>query len=420
LRLAIVAVLVALSLAGWRYVRAHYLQPRAHWEAAQRALEQRDSATALTELHQYVDARPKDAAARFLLARTARRAGVLDEAEEELALCRRLQEEQKDTTSGDTALEWDLLQAQCGNLPAVEGSLRARLKEDHPDAVLILEALSGELIRNNRIADARECLDKWVERQPDDFLARVRRGWVLEHLLTPNLLDLAIDDLFAALNLDPERDQLRLHLAELLVERNRMSEAREHLQLLKQRQPENAGVLTVLARVERSEGNTDKAGELLGDVLARDPAYNPAVIERGILAVQTGQFADAEKWLTQGLKRNPSDTRAVYNLSTCLERLGKKKEAKELEHQLVERKAEMARLSDLTRQALNKPNDPELRYQVGLILMHNGYTDDSLRWLSTALKRDPGHRATHRVLADYYERIGNREQAAEHRRYLGN
>jgi tetratricopeptide (TPR) repeat protein len=413
------AVLVALlglgSYAGWHYARAHYLEPRAHRQAAERALEHRDFPTALAELRQCVEAWPRDVATRFLLARTARRAGLLDEAEDQLALCRRLQEETGDKTTGDTALEWELLQAQAGNLAAVESGLRARIREEDPDTMFILETLSGALIQNNRLQEARECVDLWLERRPDDFLAHVRRASLAEHLLDPLG---AVDHLTRALGLDPTQDRLRFRLVELLLQVNRRPEAREHLQILRQRQPDNPAVLVQLAHCEWSDGNFTEARELLDEVLAKDPRHPQARRERGMLLARSGHDSDAEPLLREALKRNPADREALFHLAECLRRLGQKKEAKEFADELARRDARFKSLPDLMRTVLKRPQDPDLRYQVGVIFLEHGDTDDGVRWLNTALKRDPLHRPTHQALADYYERIGDRQQAAEHRRFL--
>src|SRR5205807_8358710 len=102
------------------------------------------------------------------------------------------------------------------------------------------DALSVELIRSNRLPEARSCLHTWLDRQPNDPDALARRAWVAEELFD---YPAALDDFAKALAVSPDQDQLRLHVAELLIERNLLPEALEHLQNLVGRQPENPGVL---------------------------------------------------------------------------------------------------------------------------------------------------------------------------------
>lgn len=59
-----------------------------------------------------------------------------------------------------------------------------------------------------------------------------------------------------------------------------------------------------------------------------------------------------------------------------------------------------------------------MRYEAGMIFLRNGFTQDGLRWLYTALDADPNHRPTHQALADYFERTGEEAQARHHRRFL--
>ena len=66
--------------------------------------------------------------------------------------------------------------------------------------------------------------------------------------------------------------------------------------------------------------------------------------------------------------------------------------------------------------ALVNRHDPAPRLEAGRILLRLGKAPEGLRLLRTALLEDPRHRPTHQALADYYERAGNRERAARHRR----
>jgi Tfp pilus assembly protein PilF len=51
----------------------------------------------------------------------------------------------------------------------------------------------------------------------------------------------------------------------------------------------------------------------------------------------------------------------------------------------------------------------------GLICLRYGQDRQGLRWLFGVLQVDPAHRLTHQVLADYYERCGQWQQADHHR-----
>src|SRR5438552_724179 len=115
-----------------------------------------------------------------------------------------------------------LILAHRGKLAEAEHFLRRRIQEDHPDRLLILDTLTWEFMRRNRLSEALALLNLWLEKQADDYEALVRRGWVEEHIFD---MDQAAVDYRQAQALRPDRDNVRLRLAEVLLRRNRTTEA---------------------------------------------------------------------------------------------------------------------------------------------------------------------------------------------------
>jgi len=68
-----------------------------------------------------------------------------------------------------------------------------------------------------------------------------------------------------------------------------------------------------------------------------------------------------------------------------------------------------------TTQMRKTPRDPEPLYQVGIIAMRAGATEEGLRWLHKALVEDPHHIPSHKALMEYYQSVGDFHRAAEHR-----
>ena len=68
----------------------------------------------------------------------------------------------------------------------------------------------------------------------------------------------------------------------------------------------------------------------------------------------------------------------------------------------------------LPRAIASSPKDADLRREIGELFLRNGQTEQGLRWLDSALVIDPRHRATHRVLAEYYTKRGNSALARQH------
>jgi tetratricopeptide (TPR) repeat protein len=411
----VLAVSLALLAGGW-YARVHYWLPRKSLEEAELALKQREFGRARLELEKCLLARPKDPHVHFLLARTARRARDLDQAEGHLTRCEHLQDDRSDPRLGDTKLERVLILAQRGRLAEAEHFLRRQIQEGHPDRLLIFETLSWEFMLRNRLSEALSLLNVWLEEQPDDYEALVRRGWVEEHMFD---MDAAADDYRKALALRPDRDNVRQRLTEVLLKRNRTPDALAEAEELLRRQPDNPDANYCYARCLRLLGRGREAEQLLDRLLAGHPRHAKALGMRAQLAVEAGRDQEASELLVRASELDPSDQSYKYNLLLCLNRLGKTQEAKAVEAKMAESAAEVKRMDKLVREVNQKPNDPALRYEAGMIFLRNGFTQDGLHWLSTALDVDPNHRPTHQALADYFERTGEQARAGYHRQFLG-
>jgi predicted Zn-dependent protease len=184
-------------------------------------------------------------------------------------------------------------------------------------------------------------------------------------------------------------------------------------------QPDDPAVLYGLARCRRQLGQPDEARRLFDALLAARPEDHQALAQRGRLLLETGDPEAAEGDLRQALAQDPHDRRLLYSLFQCLERVGKKSEAREYAAQVEHVRADMDRVDELTeRIRRSAPHDPSLRHEVGTLLLRNGYHRNGLQWLGTALQEDPEHRPTHQALAEFYERTGKPDLAARHRRFL--
>jgi predicted Zn-dependent protease len=265
-----------------------------------------------------------------------------------------------------------------------------------------------------RFADALRAADLWVERRPKDARALLWRGRVYERLAR---LDAALHDYRQAVALDPKNAQARLHLGQVLVERKDPVEARKHFEWLLGRRPEDPAVLLGLVRCRALLGQLTAARDMLDKLLKKYPRHAGALTERGKLALFEGKFREAEAWLRKALKEDPARYETLYALSRCLFQSGRREEAQRYLVQLRRLQEDLKRLDRILRAELaRKPNDPSLRLEAGTICLRLGQTKEGLRLLASALKADPRHRPTHRALAEYYERTGDRTRAVAHRR----
>jgi Tfp pilus assembly protein PilF len=308
------------------------------------------------------------------------------------------------------------LQAQSGDIHDVEGVLWDHVQKGGPETPLILEALARGYLRMFRLGTALRCLRMLLERQPDNVEALVMRGWIHEG---GSEADEAGKNYRRALELNPERDDVRLSLARILVHDN-PEEARSLFEQVHARQPDNPEVLVGLGGAYRALGENDKARPLFEAVLARDPENSRALAGLGALAIAAGRTTEGEALLHKALDADPGNAEAHYQLYLCLTgQPGREAEAAAQRdtHKRVE--ADRLRLARIVSQEMTrKPNDPNLHYETGAIYLRNGKPDVGLRWLYSALKLDPTHQPSHQALYDYYRRTGQADRAEEHRRAL--
>jgi tetratricopeptide (TPR) repeat protein len=355
------------------------------------------------------------AAAHFRAARAARRARLYPEAEQHLAACKKLQGGDADT-SLPLALENLLLRAQMGEVGEVEEVLWERVKRETPETPLILEALARGYVRMLRLGTAMRCVEMLLERQPDNVEALVMRGWIRQGGAEPGE---AVKDYRRALAIDPERDDARLGLAQMLL-RESPEEARTHYEQLLARQPDNPEVLAGLATAYRTLGEPAKARALLDTLLAKHPKNAQGLAELGVLTLAGGDAREGEALLRRAVKEDPGNLDAQYQLYLCLvQQPGREAEAARQGEMHKRVEAARKRLTQIVTQEMTRnPNDPNLHYEVGSIYLRYGKPEVGIRWLYSALKLDPTHQPSHQALYDYFLGAGETEKAEQHRRQL--
>jgi tetratricopeptide (TPR) repeat protein len=387
-----------------------------HYRQADRLQERYHFSQAYAHYAQAVQVWRWSAALHLKTARTARRAGLYPEAEHHLAECQRLQGGAEDA-SLPLALERLLLLAQSGDIAEVEGALWQYVEQNKPQTPLVLEALARGYARVLRLSLAMNCLRRLLEREPNNVEALVTAGKIIEQ--GGGEMEDALKYYRLALELDAERDDARLNLAQILL-RDRPEEACAHFEYLLARQPDNAAVMLRLGQAQRILNETDRACQLLEAVLAKEPENAQALTELGRIALQAGKITEAEKLFRNAIASDPANRDAHYRLYQCLvQQPGKEPEAAQQIAACERVEADLARLGTIASKEMSRtPNDPQLYYEVGMFYLRYGKPDVGVRWLYRALKLNPAHQSSHQALADYFQRIGEREKAEQHRLQL--
>jgi tetratricopeptide (TPR) repeat protein len=403
-----VVLLLAASVAVYQAVRRH--RARSHQHSALEALEKWDFRQARAHLAYCVGVWPTDGHTRYLAAQAARRAGLLDEAEDHLRLA-----ERAGYSPDQVSLEWALLRAQRGDVAEVEGQLLGRVAQDDLESPMILEALAMGYIHVYQLPKAGRCLDLLLQRQPRNVFALIWRGHCLEGI---GVQEKAIEDYRKALDIDPDYDEARIRLADRLAIRlKRYAEAAEHFEVLRRRQPDNPRVAVGLARCRRLMGEGDKALPLLDVVLRVHPDDLEALAERGQLALDEGRADEAERYLRPAAAAPTPDRHVLHSLYRALQQLGKTDEAAAVLARGQKMDDDLKELAEVVKGIGTNPHDVALYCRAADICLRNGQEGEAVRWLGGALARDPDCAPAHAALAAYYDRKGLYDLAEQHRRF---
>jgi tetratricopeptide (TPR) repeat protein len=386
--------------------------PELYLRSARQALERRDFAAAHADLERYLTARPNHAEAHLLLARLDRRANQIRAAAKHLDACQRL-----GGFAEEVELERALIALQNGDFdPRLEQICRRHAVPGDPQEFFILEALSQGYSKAYYLDEALFCLNRMLEIQPDNGYAVRRRAWIYSTLGKYNKAEA---DYRRALEIDAADTTARLGLAELLLDiRHDGAAAFEQFDRLWAAQKDSATTVG-RARSLLLLGRTEEGRQLLDDWLSGHRDDSAALTARGKLALEEKDLALAESLLRQAVALAPLDPRANHTLHHCLIQQGKTSDAEQYQARFQQTEKDFKKLDELMQQLKQQPDDPERRCQVADIFLRHNQEAEGERWLLTTLRTHPDHAPTHKLLADYYRRIGRHDLAERHQQLAG-
>jgi tetratricopeptide (TPR) repeat protein len=344
-----------------------------------------DPPEALARLESCLAIWPRNAEAHFYAADAAHRAGDADAALSHL----------------DAA-------AQCGWDPAAVAQHRAAIHAELQE----LESKVRGLMAEFRWPEAESLLLHWLNLQPRSVVAWKYLGRTRERL---RKLDGAVEAFEKAVALAPDDIAARLEAARLLIEqRNRVDDASRHVEHVVSLDAGHRSARLLLARTREAQGRTGEAVALLDRLLVEAPDDAAVHAARGKLELNRGDAAAALPHLKKAVELEPSAEEALYGLVQAYGALGQAEEAKAVEERWRRTDADLKRVRALGPAIAASPNNPDLRCEIGELFLRNGRKADGVRWLESALAKDPKHRRTHELLAAYYESLGDAARARRH------
>ncbi len=392
---------------GWSILSlSHYVNDEKTRALADQAMVKGDFATAKTILRQLEKKHPRNPDFPFLLGRTARRAGELQSAEDHL---------QKSLELGAIAeavdLERLLIRAQGGEFEKVSPRLFAYIEKEHPDRLLIFEALVFGAMADFRMKQALLLVNEWLKEETDNARALLWKAQILERLSARKEVVEAYRDL---VRVEPNSVAPRLRLAQNLFMISKHEESLQEFDIILQTDSNNGEAIIGKVRALLALGRDDEAEQFGKGLAVQFPDDGWAWLVQAKIENAKSQSPKAEPLIREALKRLPYNREVVYTSALIFQQMGKKTEADELFARVGQIDADRHRLSDLTSQIWTRPKSADLRHEAGVIFLRNGHDSDGLRWLDSALKIDPQHTDSHRALAKYYRDRGRIDLAAFH------
>lgn len=409
---AVVLVTACILGAGAYFLLAPHLWAQYHWWEAQRFLKNYQFPEAIRQFQSCLQVWPRSAATYFQLGRAERRQGNMVNARQHLQKAYGLRYPLE-----DLQLEFNLIEAQTGDVQAVERKLTDYLAEGHPDELLIYEALVKGYWHHSFFVEAYHWATLWIQRLPKDWYAYYMRALVLER---GQNFRKAVDDFAQVLELKPDHFDARLHLADMLVHVKRLAEALEHYNFYLQQRPDSPYAGLGRGRCLMLLGHDAEARSVFENVLTRpgadrDPSLADGFRMYGQLEWQQDKPAAALPLLRKAVALDPTNAQANRFLAAVLRSTGQDAEAQRCEDkaQIVDRTyirldqivAELGQIGPILNEAA-KNRAVLLRYEAGSSLLRIGHDEDGIGWLISASQLDPAHEPTKKALKDYYNEKG--------------
>jgi len=297
-------------------------------------------------------------------------------------------------------------------------SLEQLIARNNSDAFAyeLYEALSKGYLHAYRFLDAQRSLDFWIEWRPQDAEPRLWRAGIWEKM---DKWEQAVAEYQGILKYNPNHYEARLSIARVQMSHlNSVDSAREGFEQCRAMRPDDVGAILGLAECERRLSEPDAAEARLRALEQRDLSDDQKSgvwMQLGQILMERRQLPEAIELLKRVVDAEPHNSTAMYTLGLAYASDGRQSDAETMFQASKKLDEQFTRLTDITIILASQPNQPDLRWEAGQILMDQGLHREGADWMATALMFDPDHLKTHRSLAQYYAEIVHDPQlAAKH------
>jgi len=140
--------------------------------------------------------------------------------------------------------------------------------------------------------------------------------------------ELALKEYETALKADPAAQSIKARLANLHFSLGDMPKALRYAEEVAEGPSQDTAILTQVARILASGGQSEKALSVLDRVIKQDPTAGEAYFSKGLLLMNLKRQSEAEQAMRAGVERSPDFAVGHYHLGRVLLESGKNQEAK--------------------------------------------------------------------------------------------
>ena len=403
--LGLLSIVLIASPFVWTYAHREWQLRQARLELADLKIQK-----AHVRLERLAKRQPNHPDVLFWLARAERRNGEVDE-----AIAHFTQAKEAGANEREIELQFQLMRAQAGRVKETEEFVR-KFAEEADDLLSeeVYEALAQGFLYTGRFTEALDCLQFWIDWRPEYPRPRMYRAEAWEH--NQNWRK-AIAEYESILKLDPEHVAARREYARCLLRYKDAQSALKQYDLLLSKDPENTELQIGRYLALEKQGEIAKARNGYLELLRRDldDDQREAVLNAlGQLALYDGNPRMAKDYLEDAVKIAPHNSQTHSNLAAAYTRLDETEKAEKHQERARALLESQSRFDEILRQLLREPQNADLRFEAGELLVKLGMEDQAVAWWNSAAILHPDHAATHRKLEAYYRRQGKLERSRKH------
>ncbi len=244
----------------------------------------------------------------------------------------------------------------------------------NPEARYMIGALA---LQQKDYPKAEQTFGALHQENPKDIRGLVG---VVETMAAQKKLPEALKEMEKAVQAEPDRRDLQLAYADLLLKTEKYDDAIKIYQELVAKDPKSTGLLFRLGEAYRRKGDLNAAIDTFRKGSQLEPNDPTNLLQLGLLMEGTGKRDQAKPIYEQILKIQPDHPIALNNLAYI-----KAEEGNDLDQALT-----------MVQKALQKfPSSPDIADTLGWIYIKKNLSDDAVRVYKDLVLKDPGNATFH-------------------------